>query len=548
MSEHHLTDVAKRAPKSTLRRWWHVSDSDRQEVLDRARLCASLTKPWILPPEGHTASEKLPEPYSSLAARGVTNLEGRLLLALYPPGMPFFRLRPAGKFRFDGNVDPNMLNEFEARLYLQELAIQSKLEQADKAGRSNSRRSGFRSRKRTSISQLLITGDTLEMLQDDYTIKVFRRDQYTTCRDNSGDVRYHVIKEQIDPLSLDAEAFSASGLDMMSLIDKPSHERKADLYTLVEWQPKSKRWLITQEVNDNLINEIDEPISPFMSTPFELAPGEHYGRGIIETNLGDVRSINSLTERILDFAAMASKQLWALDYNSQVRPNDLTKETGSVIQARVQSGQVMDIGLLRAEKMNDFQVVSITREAIRKDLAVTMLMEGEATPTGERVTAYQVQRVAMELEGALGGVYAPIADHQQVPLIERMLYQMRRDAMLPPLPDDSIEVEAVTGINALSRESDNGKLMQVLQMVSQLGPEVMQRFDKGVLLDLIMRQIGIYQAGLVKSEQQMQQEMQAMQQAAMQQQAAQQMIQSAGAIAEKSTPQGQPMGAMPNAG
>lgn len=540
--------MAKRAPKNSLRRWWHVADSDRQEVLDRARLCASLTKPWVLPPEGHTASEKLPEAYSSLAARGITNLEGRLLLALYPPGMPFFRLRPAGKFRYDGNVDPQMLNEFEARLYLQELAIQAKLEQADNTKRSNTRRAGFRSRKRTSLSQLLITGDTLEMLQDDYTIKVFRRDQYTTNRDSSGDVRYHVIKEQIDPLAMLPDQLAMSGLDAGVLAEKPAHERKADLYTLVEWNPQTRRWVITQEVNDSVIHESEEPVTPFMCTPFELAPGEHYGRGIIETNLGDVKSMNSLTERILDFAAMASKQLWALDYNSQVRPNDLTKETGSVIQARVSAGQVQDIGLLRAEKMNDFQVVSITREAIRKDLAVTMLMEGEATPTGERVTAYQVQRVAMELEGALGGVYAPIADHQQVPLIERMLFQMRRDALLPPLPDDSIEVEAVTGINALSRESDSGKLMQVLQIVAQLGPEVMQRFDKGVLLDLLMRQIGVYQAGLVKSEEQMQQEMQAMQQAAVQQQAQQQMIQSAGAIAEKSVPQGAaPMGAPQNA-
>jgi hypothetical protein len=540
--------VAKRAPKNSLRRWWQVADSDRQEVLDRARLCASLTKPWVLPPEGHTASEKLPEAYSSLAARGITNLEGRLLLALYPPGMPFFRLRPAGKFRFDGNVDPQMLNEFEARLYLQELAIQAKLEQADKTQRSNTRRAGFRSRKRTSLSQLLITGDTLEMLQDDYSIKVFRRDQYATNRDSGGDVRYHVIKEQIDPLAMLPDQFELSGFDRGVLSEKPAHERKADLYTLVEWNPQSRRWVITQEVNDNIIHESEEPITPFMCTPFELAPGEHYGRGIIETNLGDVKSMNSLTERILDFAAMASKQLWTLDYNSQVRPNDLTKPTGSVIQARVAGGQVQDIGLLKAEKMNDFQVVSITREAIRKDLAVTMLMEGEATPTGERVTAYQVQRVAMELEGALGGVYAPIADHQQIPLIERMLYQMRRDALLPPLPDDSIEVEAVTGINALSRESDSGKLMQVLQIVAQLGPEVMQRFDKGVLLDLLMRQIGVYQAGLVKSEEQMQQEMQAMQQAAMQQQASQQMIQSAGAIAEKSVPQAAaPMGAPQNA-
>lgn len=486
----------------------------------------------MLPPQGQDINGAMPEPFSSLAARGITNLEGRLLLALYPPGMPFFRLRPSAKFRFDPSVDPAMLNEFEGRLFLQELAINSKLEQIDRSGNSNERRAGFRSRKRTSLSQLLVTGDSLEMLTDDYQIKVIRRDHYTTCRDSAGSVKYHVIKEQIDPLALSPMQLEASQLDYEELQQKPSHERKADLYTLCEWNPISRMWVIRQEVNNHIIEESQERVSPFFSTPFELAPGEHYGRGIIELNLGDTKSLNVLTERILDFAAMSSKQLFAIDYNSQVRPSDLAKPTGSVIQARVQSGQVADIAMLRAEKLSDFQVVSATREAIRKDLAVTMLMEAEATPTGERVTAYQVQRVAMELEGALGGVYAPIADCQQIPLVERLLFQMRRDRLLPALPEGTVDVETVTGIAALSREADQGKLMQVLQTVSQLGNEVLGRFDKGVLLDLLMRQSGIHQAGLVKSNEQVQQEQAAMQEAMMKQQAGQQMIQSAGAIAE----------------
>ena len=70
------------APKHTLKKWWSASDSDRQEILDRARLCAALTKPWVLPPLGQDKNGAMPEPFSSLAARGITNLEGRLLLAM----------------------------------------------------------------------------------------------------------------------------------------------------------------------------------------------------------------------------------------------------------------------------------------------------------------------------------------------------------------------------------------------------------------------------------------------------------------------------------
>jgi hypothetical protein len=143
-----------------------------------------------------------------------------------------------------------------------------------------------------------------------------------------------------------------------------------------------------------------------------------------------------------------------------------------------------------------------------------MLMEGENQPRGDRVTAYQVQRVAMELEGALGGVYAPIADSMQVPLIERLLYQLRRDGELPELPQESVEIEAVTGISALSREDDQGKLLQLMQVLAQLGPDSMSRLDMSVLLDLLMRQSGIYEPGLVKS----QEDIDAERDAAMQQQ------------------------------
>ena len=532
-------------PKDALKSAWHKADSTRQQVLDRARLGSALTKPWVLPPESMAKNDALPEPFSSLAARGITNLEGRLLLALYPPGLPFFRLKPAAKYRLDPSVDPNILSQFEQHLFLRELAILAKLEQTDRPKTTNTRRAGFRSRKRTSISQLLITGDTLEMLTDDYQIKVFRRDQYCTGRDSSGGVQFHIIKEHIDPLSLSPKQLELLEINVDSTLEKSSQDRKEDMYTMVEWEPMSKRWCIKQEVKGVIIEESEEKVNPFMSTPFELAPGEDYGRGLIEVNLGDVRSMNSLTERILDFAATSSKQLFVLDYNSQVRASDLAKPSGSVIQARVAAGQVVDISTLKVDKMSDFSIVGQTREAIRRDLSAVMLMEGESTPRGDRVTAYQVQRVAMELEGALGGVYAPIADSMQIGLIERIMYQMKRDKAMQPLPDDSVEIEAVTGIAALSRESDQGKLVGVLQTIAQLGPETLARIDKGILLDLMMRQAGVYQAGLIKTNEQINAEMQAAQEAQTKAQAGQQLIQSAGKVAEQNmTPES--IGAMAN--
>ena len=286
--------------------------------------------------------------------------------------------------------------------------------------------------------------------------------------------------------------------------------------------------MVEQQIKDVTIVTSEEKVSPYFAIPYSLPPTGHYGRGIIEENLGDVRAINELTERLLDFAALSSKHLFALDYSSQVRPQDLALPTGSVFQARVQGGQVTDVGILRTDRAGDFGVVQNVRESLSRDLSKVMMMEAEQLPTYERASRLHVERVAMELEGALGGVYAPIADALQIPLVERLMHLLERDGVMPALPADSVEVEAVTGISALSREGDQQKLLQLLQTIAQMGPDMMQRFDRSLLLDILVRHSGVYEPGLVKSEEVMQQETAQQQQQQIMQTAGQQVAQSGG--------------------
>lgn len=526
----------------TLKGRYEKADGERQETLDRARFCAALTKPWVLPPEGWTEGEKLPESFSSLAARGITNLEGRLLLAIFPPpGQPWFKLKPAGAMRFDPNVDPGLIQEFQNALHLQELMILSRLEKVNLNSSSGGRRAGFRSRMRLALSQLLITGDVLMRISDEFDVQIYRRDNYVTRRTPSGDVICHITREKIDPFTLPDSMLAASGLNMDHLQMQAVEDRLQDLYTCVEWDPIKRRWVITQEINGRPVNELTEKITPYLSVTYSLPPGADYGRGLVEENLGDVRSMNELTERILDFAGIASKQIFALDYNSQVRPQDLAEPSGSVIQARVQGGQITDIGMLRADKLSDFNVVAGVRDSIRRDLATTMLMEAESTPKGERVTAFQVQRVAMELEGALGGLYAPIADSMQMPLIERVRHVLVKKGELIELPNDAVEITAVTGVQALANENDQMKVMQLLQMLQTIGPNAFARINQGVLADLLMRQAGIHEPGLIKSEEEIQEEMAQQQDQQMQMMAAQKTLDVGGqVIAQQAQQQGAP--------
>lgn len=528
MDEQNKGPIAKR---------FGTDHSQREQILDRARLAASLTKPWILPHESQDANQKLPEPYQSIGARGMTNLEGRMLLALFPPSTPWFQFDLVPEVKYDPNLTPDLHQEIRQSLFLRELQVQATIESANLKNAQNRQRIGFRSKARMALSQIIGTGDVLIQMTDDFVVKVFRRDQYVTNRDTSLNVLYHIAKERIDPLSLTEEQRAKSQFVDAELTQKESFERLDDLYTLIEWQPLSDTWVIKQEINGQQIVQSEEAISPFFAVPFELVPGEDYGRGFIELNLGDLRSHDGLEEKILDFAAMASKMVPVLDYSSNMQESDLTKPSGIPIRGRVQSGKVADHALLTVDKFADFSVVMKTSERKEKALSKAMLLESELQPQKERVTATQIQRIAMELEGALGGFYAPIAEGLQMPLIERTTHLLEKKNLMQAIPGDSVRIDTLTGLSALRREVEKGKVLDAVQIIGQLGPEAIQRINIGVLVDVLLRYQGVHEPGLIKTEEQLADEVQQTIDAQTQQEAASKAVDVAGNVVQEQTTQ-----------
>lgn len=523
MTDHATGEIGSRFDNDNMK---------RRATLDRARDCAALSKPWILPRESQNESDELPENFQSVGSRGSTTVEGKMLLAMWPPGVPFHQTSLDSKILYDQSIPDEIKEAIQQDLLFRDLTIMAQLEQTSSQGRGRRRRrGGFRSAKRMALSHLVITGDVLEQLTDDYRIKVFRRDQYITRRDSATDVLYHIVKEEMDALALTPEQFSDSGLPA-EIKEKPPTDRLIDLYTLVEWQPQAYKWLIVQEVNGNAITTSEEVVSPFLSTAYELVAGEDYGRGLIELNFGDLRSYDSIRHKLLDFAALASKQTPVIDENSGIEPDDLMKDSGVPIIGRVRGGEVQGVAWLSPNKLNDFQIVSLAGETIRKDLGAAMMLESDVTPQGDRVTALQVQRVAIELDAASGGVYASIADGQQMPLLDRLIWQMEKDNLIPLLKGEGIQVKVLTGIEALSREIDAQKLMNIAQTVASLGQEAAAKIDMSNFVDAMARYNAFFAPGVIKSDEQVEQERQAAAQAQLQAQAGEKAVDVMGNVAE----------------
>ena len=77
---------------TNLKAYYNACEGGRDAFLRRARDCAELTIPYLVPPSHQTGSTTYVTPFQGVGARGVNNLASKLLLALLPPNSPFFRV------------------------------------------------------------------------------------------------------------------------------------------------------------------------------------------------------------------------------------------------------------------------------------------------------------------------------------------------------------------------------------------------------------------------------------------------------------------------
>lgn len=529
--------------KGPIAKQYDEDDRERQHVLENIVRFAALTKPWIQPPLQQIKDSRLPENYQSVGSRGVNTLKGATVMALYPPDTPWFELVLASALASDPRIPADVKRAFFNALFTQELAITGLLESAQSEKRSNQRVQTFRMNKGRVIDQLYVTGDALERINPDFSITVFRRDQYVTARDSVGDVLYHIVREVVDPLESRYDAGGRSLIELAlaagakvkldELKAQPARKRLTPIYTECRWQPESRKWLISQEMFGVRIQEPSEdPVSPFISTVYELSPGDDYGRGLVELNRGDLHSLNSLSEKLLDWAALFSKVSPVIDHNSETREADLERPSGQAFRARVRAGAVDDIAFLGPQNAANFQTVFQYREALAQQLGKAFSIESEVQPTGERVTATQVSRIAREIDGATAGNYANIAEAQHLGTLRRVIWQAKKANLLAPLPEKAYEVRALTGLVALAREGKVARLLELPQLIQAMPEGTARRINFDVLIEAYFRYRGFDEPGLLKSEEQVRREMAEAMRAQAAMQATEKAIDTAGNVAE----------------
>ena len=246
-----------------------------------------------------------------------------------------------------------------------------------------------------------------------------------------------------------------------------------------------------------------------------------YGESYVHEYRGDLVSLESLMQAIIEGAAASAKVLFLVNPNGVTRSQTLA----SAPNGAVREGLATDVSTLQVNKGNDFTIAYQAMERIERRLNDAFLMAKSVQRQAERVTSTEIQIMAGELEQALGGIYSILSNEFQLPYIKRRIHMLVRSKKLKKLPDELVKPKIVTGVNGLGRNSDKAKQIEFIQTIAQaLGADVMRQY---INLDEAIRRfatsVGIDTINLVKSKEEIQQEMQAMQQ--------QQLVQSLGSAA-----------------
>jgi len=493
----------------TARQRYDRLSSDRSQFLNSARQAADLTLPYLIRDDESTTKSnlRLPQPWQSTGAKGVVTLASKLMLALLPPQTSFFKLQ-VNDINLPEDLGPQIRSELDLSFAKIERTIMESISE-----------SGDRVVVHQALKHLVVAGNALIFMSKD-GLKLYPLNRYVVDRDGNGNVIEIVTKETISKKLVKKfyPDFKQEGV----VDDTTMPNDECIIYTHVTRD--NNRWVWHQELDGVILPRSmgKAPIdaNPWLVLRFNHVDGEVYGRGRVEEFLGDLKSLEALSQAIVEGSAAAAKVVFTVSPSSTTKPQTLAKAgNGAIIQGRPE-----DIGVVQVGKTADFstayQMIGSLTQRLNEAFLILNVRDSE------RTTAEEVRMTQLELEQQLGGLFSLLTVEFLVPYLNRKLNIAQKTGEIPRLPKGGVvRPTIVAGINALGRGQDRESLAQFLTVLAQtLGPEAIGQFvNPDEVIKRLAAASGIDVLNLVKSmeekqaeqQQQMaqQQEMMAMQQA-----------------------------------
>ena len=470
---------------------YSMLSTGRTQFLDTAVECSELTLPYLVRQDDDaTGKRTLLQPYQSVGAKAVVTLAAKLMLAILPPQTAFFKLQVRDD-KLGQTLDPMMRSELDLSFSKIERLIMDFIAA-----------SSDRVVVHQALKHLIVSGNALIFMGKD-GLKHYPLNRYVVERDGNGNVIEIVTKERISRKVLGLAPPTPNEAQVNSDSEYGAGEDDAEVYTCVKMDESSGSWRWHQEVDDMILagsqSTAPKNASPWLVLRFNTVDGEDYGRGRVEEFIGDLRSLEGLSQALVEGASVASKVVFLVSPSATTKPGTLAKAgNGAIIQGRPE-----DVGVVQVGKTADFATAANLAATIERRILEAFLVMN--IRNAERVTAEEVRLTQLELEQSLGGLFSLLTVEFLIPYLNRTMLILQRSNQIPKLPKELVRPKIVAGINSLGRGQDNESLTRFIQTVGQvLGPDALMKFvDPSEAIKRLAAAQGIDVLNLVRTPEQL---------------------------------------------
>lgn len=485
---------------------WSQLDGLRRGFIRRCEKFAAYTIPKLCTPDGYDQnSQSLQHDFQAVGAQAVNHLANKLMLALFAPSRPFFRL------------DPNAALKAQlAAADVPEDKIADLLVEGEKAAITELDKMAMRPKLYEAVKHLIVLGNVLLTLEKN--ARVIGIKNYCARRSNSGQLLELIIADKVMFDELEPEVQQVC-LNYPGFKDASRADRQV---TLFRWITRTAEgdYVMTTWVDKYLLpkkfsGKWSEKNLPFRVLTWDLSDDAHYGTGLVEDYHGDFAGMSTLSKAQIMGAILSSEFRWLVNPSGATRVEDFRdSENGAALP-----GLKDDVTIVQSGKAQDLQIVLSTAQEYIRRIGSGFLLGSAVTRDAERVTAEEIRMQAQELETSLGGAYSRLAVDFQLPMA---LWLMARVGL--GKGDEGVEPTIVTGLDALSRNGDYEALKRILADAAALAqlPEMLQaRMKMDAVIKALARHERVNVDSFFYSEAEMQQMAQQAQAQEQQQMAAQ---------------------------
>lgn len=479
---------------------WTELEGKKTNLVTRCYDYAMWTLPYIFS-RTETKDSELQGPLDSIGARAVNHLSNKLIMTLFQPSQPFFRLSVNDDTAAELAAQAEQGDQNATELMTQ---LDKALAKTEKAAMRELDFNHYRTEATTAAKNLIITGNALIYHPESGKGKtqVYSVKDYCICRDLSGYVVEFITRDKKALFT-----FSKAVQDKLQAANPQKYKSDTDvtIYTQLKLNDK-KKYELCQYADDYKLDSTGEwPAEelPWIPLTWNLVRGEDYGRGLVEDYAGAFHALYVLAQAEVDVVAIAADIKFFVDPASTVDVEELNRsESGSY-----HSGKEGDVTCNQLNKAVDMQMVESMVQRLQQQIGAAFLLQSAITRDAERVTAEEIRYNANELDIAHGGVYSRFSEEWQYKTAILMLKRIDIDLGMNKIIDPVI----ITGLDSLSRagDLDNLRLMiSDLMLLNGVPDDIRAGIDAQKFIAFVGIRRGVEYDKFVKSQATMQAEQQ----------------------------------------